>query len=108
MTLNAEIYMDFNELYNIIIGNPIYTLIAALLIILLIYSLIKKFVKILIIVLVLIAGYISVLYFQGDEQTVKDVDKMFEEVDKAIKPVKDVSKDAIEQAKEKLKNNSNK
>ena len=100
--------MDFNEMYNIIIGNPIYTAIAALLVILLIYSLIKKFVKILIIVLILIAGYISILYFQGDEQTVKDVDKMFEEVDKAIKPMKDVSKDAIDQAKEKFKNNSNK
>ena len=100
--------MDFNEMYNIIISNPIYTAIAALLAILLIYSLIKKFVKFLIIVLILIAGYISILYFQGDEQTVKDVDKMFEEVDKAMKPMKDVSKDAIDQAKEKLKNNSNK
>ena len=100
--------MDFNEMYNIIISNPIYTAIAALLAILLIYSLIKKFVKFLIIVLILIAGYISILYFQGDEQTVKDVDKMFEEVDKAIKPMKDVSKDAIDQAKEKFKNNSNK
>ena len=100
--------MDFNEMYNIIISNPIYTAIAALLAILLIYSLIKKFVKFLIIVLILIAGYISILYFQGDEQTVKDVDKMFEEVDKAMKPMKDVSKDAIDQAKEKFKNNSNK
>lgn len=98
--------MDFNELYNLIISNPIYLAVAALLIVLLIYSLIKKFVKILVVVLICIAGYVGVLYFQGDLQTVEDVDKVLEQVDKAMKPILEEGKEAIDQATEKFKNNS--
>jgi len=98
--------MDFSELYNLIIGNPIYLAVAALLIVLLVYSLIKKFVKILIIVLFCIAGYVTVLYFQGDKQTIEDVDKVLEQVDKAMKPILEEGKEVLDQATEKLKSNS--
>ena len=100
--------MDFNQIYDLIIGNPIYLAVAALLIVLLIYSLIKKFVKILVIVLICIAGYVAVLYFQGDSQTVEDIDKVLEQVDKAIKPILEEGKEALDEATEKLKNSSSK
>mgnify|MGYP006095930173 CR=1 FL=1 len=95
--------MDFNEIFNVVTGNPIYLAVATLLIILLVYSLIKKFVKILIIVLICIAGYIGVLYFQGDLQTVKDVDQILEEVDKAMKPIFEEGKEVYENATDNFK-----
>ena len=98
--------MDFNEIYNVVIGNPVYLAVAALLFVLLVYSLIKKFVKILIIVLICIAGYVAILYFQGDTQTVKDVDQILEEVDRAMKPIFEEGKEVIDNATDNFKNSS--
>ena len=72
--------MDFTEIYNIIVSNPIYIAVSALLIVLLIYSVIKKFVKILFVTLFCIIIYIGFLYYTGDEKVVKDLNRVRDQV----------------------------
>ena len=100
--------MDFNQIYDLIIGNPIYLAVAALLIVLLIYSIIKKFVKILLIVLIAIFSYVGYLYISGDIQTVEDVDKVLEQVKPLMNEGKEALDEVLNEASEKLKNSSSK
>ena len=100
--------MDFNQIYDLIIGNPIYLAVAALLIVLLIYSIIKKFVKILLIVLIAIFSYVGYLYISGDTQTVEDVDKVLEQVKPLMNEGKEALDEVLNEASEKLKNSSSK
>ena len=72
--------MDFTEIYNIIVSNPIYIAVSALLIVLLIYSVIKKFVKILFVTLFCILLYIGFLYYTGDEKVIQDLNKVRDQV----------------------------
>jgi len=72
--------MDFTEIYNIIISNPIYIAVASLLMVLLIYSIIKKFAKILFVTLFCIVLYVGYLYYTGDEKVVEDLNKVRNQV----------------------------
>ena len=72
--------MNYIDVYNTIINNPIYLSIAVVLGLLLVYSPLKKIVKLAILALVCITIYLGYLYFTGDESTVKDVDKVIESV----------------------------
>ena len=72
--------MENLELYNTVISNPIYLAIAVILALLLIYSAFKKFIKMIILALFFIMIYLGYLYFTGDVNTVKDVDKVLESV----------------------------
>ena len=72
--------MNYLDVYNTIINNPIYLSIAVVLCLLLIYSALKKFIKMIVVALVCIVIYVGYLYFIGDETTVQDVDKVIESV----------------------------
>ena len=100
--------MDFNEIQNLITGNPIYLAVVALIIVLIIYTIIKKFVKILILILVAVFSYVGYLYISGDTQTVEDVDKVLEQVKPLMNEGKEALDEVLNEASEKLKNSSSK
>ena len=93
--------MDFTEIYNIIVSNPIYIAVSALLIVLLIYSVIKKFVKILFVTLFCILLYIGFLYYTGDEKVVQDLNKVRDQVIDNSKEALEVLDKASEEFKSK-------
>ena len=93
--------MDFTEIYNIIISNPIYIAVSTLLIVLLIYSVIKKFVKILFVTLFCILLYIGFLYYTGDEKVVQDINKVRDQVIDNSKEALEVLDKASEEFKSK-------
>ena len=72
--------MDNFDVYNTIIGNPIYLSIAVVLSLLLVYSVLKKFIKLIFIALFCIIIYLGYLYYTGDENTVEDIDNVIESV----------------------------
>ena len=93
--------MDFTEIYNIIVSNPIYIAVSALLIVLLIYSVIKKFVKILFVTLFCILLYIGFLYYTGDEKVIQDLNKVRDQVIDNSKEALEVLDKASEEFKSK-------
>ena len=93
--------MDFTEIYNIIVSNPIYIAVSALLIVLLIYSVIKKFVKILFVTLFCVLIYIGFLYYTGDEKVVQDLNKVRDQVIDNSKEALEVLDKASEEFKSK-------
>tara|TARA_Y100001970_G_scaffold293785_1_gene443181 strand:- start:4633 stop:4917 length:285 start_codon:yes stop_codon:yes gene_type:complete len=93
--------MDFTEIYNIIVSNPIYIAVSTLLIVLLIYSVIKKFVKILFVTLFCILLYIGFLYYTGDEKVVQDLNKVRDQVIDNSKEALEVLDKASEEFKSK-------
>ncbi len=93
--------MDFTEIYSIVISNPIYIAVSALLIVLLIYSVIKKFVKILFVTLFCIVVYIGFLYYTGDEKVVQDINKVRDQVIDNSKEALEVLDKASEEFKSK-------
>ena len=70
---------DF-DLYNTIVNNEIYLAITVLLSIIVVYSAVKKFIKWLILTLLFFIFYLGYLYYTGDQDTINDVDKIFESV----------------------------
>ena len=93
--------MDFTEIYSIVVSNPIYIAVSALLIVLLIYSVIKKFVKILFVTLFCIVVYIGFLYYTGDEKVVQDINKVRDQVIDNSKEALEVLDKASEEFKSK-------
>ena len=83
---------DF-ELYNTVINNPIYLSITVLLAVLVVYSALKKFIKWLIFALICFVGYLGFLYISGDQQTIDDMDQMY---DVGKEKVQEIVKDQIQ------------
>ena len=83
---------DF-ELYNTIVNNPIYLSITVLLAVLVIYTALKKFIKWLIFALICFVGYLGFLYISGDQQTIDDMDQMY---DVGKEKVQEIVKDQIQ------------
>lgn len=91
--------MNDLDLYNIIVNNEIYLSITVLLSIIVIYSAIKKFIKWLIVALLLFIVYLGYLYYTGDQETIDDVDKIFESVKSDGESfIKDKIKDKIDES----------
>ena len=59
--------MQYNEILNIIVSEPIYLAIAILLFLSFIYSVLKKFFTLLIIILLSLVGYILFLIYIGED-----------------------------------------
>ena len=81
--------MNFQNLYNIIINEPIYLIIVSILVLILVYSILKKLFKMLIIILILLMCYIGYLMYTGqslpNQEKINSVkDKVIEEVEKGI------------------------
>ena len=81
--------MNFQNLYNIIINEPIYLIIVSILVLILVYSILKKLFKMLIIILILLMCYIGYLMYTGqslpNQEKINSVkDKVIDEVEKGI------------------------
>ena len=85
--------MNNFDVYNTIVGNPIYLSIAVVLSLLLVYSVLKKFIKLIFIALFCIIIYLGYLYYTGDENTVEDIDKVIESVKDSKGYIEDQIKD---------------
>ena len=57
--------MDLQNLYNIIINEPIYLTIVSILILILVYSILKKLFKMLMFILIILMFYIGYLMYTG-------------------------------------------
>ena len=89
--------MNFQNLYNIIINEPIYLTIVTILVLILVYSILKKLFKMLIIILILLTCYIGYLMYTGqslpNQKEINSVkDKVLEEVEKGINILDEISK----------------
>ena len=90
---------DF-DLYNTIVNNEIYLAITVLLSIIVVYSAVKKFIKWLILTLLFFISYLGYLYYTGDQDTINDVDRIFESVKSDGEAfIKDKIKDKIDESK---------
>ena len=81
--------MNLQNLYNIIINEPIYLAVISILVLILLYSILKKLFKMLIIILILLICYIGYLMYTGQslpnqEKRNSVKDKVIEEVEKGI------------------------
>ena len=81
--------MNFQNLYNIIINEPIYLIIVSILVLILVYSILKKLFKMLIIILILLMCYIGYLMYTGqslpNQEKINSVkNKVIDEVEKGI------------------------
>ena len=99
--------------FDIVLSNPIYLAILAIIFILLIYSIIKRIIKLVIGVGVILIVYVFYLHYTGQEvpKTVEDLrksvsgnaDKAKEVASKSIDQVKESTKKIVEEkAKEKI------
>ena len=88
--------MNFQNLYNIIINEPIYLIIVSILVLILVYSILKKLFKMLIIILILLMCYIGYLMYTGQslpnqEEIISVKDKVIDEVEKGINILEQMS-----------------
>ena len=89
--------MDLQNLYNIIINEPLYLTIFSILILILVYSILKKLFKMLVFILIILMFYIGYLMYTGQSlPNQKDInsvkDKVLEEVEKGINILDKISK----------------
>ena len=89
--------MNLQNLYNIIINEPIYLTIVSILILILVYSILKKLFKTLVVILVILMFYIGCLMYTGQplpnqEDINSAKDKVIEKVEKGINILDEISK----------------
>ena len=88
--------MDFNQIYNTVIEEPIYLSIAVIFLLITIYSILKKFFKLLVATLAVLIIYISFLIYTGE-----DLPGNSEEI---INPLIDNAEEIFENITNQLKN----
>ena len=98
--------MDFIvEIYNTIIGNTLYTILAIAFLILLGFGLIKKLFKLTLVVIACVIVYIGFIYFtEGPEKAASTVDEMGQTLEDLGESVEE----AIDGAKEQLNSKKDK
>ena len=89
--------MDLQNLYNIIINEPLYLTIFSILVLILVYSILKKLFKMLVFILIILMFYIGYLMYTGqslpNQKEINSVkDKVLEEVEKGINILDEISK----------------
>ncbi len=89
--------MDLQNLYNIIINEPLYLTIFSILVLILVYSILKKLFKMLVFILIILMFYIGYLIYTGqslpNQKEINSVkDKVLEEVEKGINILDEISK----------------
>jgi len=91
--------MNFENVLNTIINEPIYLSITLLFLLIIIYSVLKKFFKILLITLIILLLYISYLIYTGSD--------LPGDTENVITPIIDNAGDIIEQIGEEIKKITN-
>ena len=83
--------MDFNQIYNTIINEPIYLTIVIIFILISIYSILKKFFKLLIVILTLLISYVAFLVYSGQDLPGDSEEVINPLIDKAGQIINDIS-----------------
>ena len=89
--------MDLQNLYNIIINEPLYLTIFSILVLILVYSILKKLFKMLVFILIILMFYIGYLMYTGqslpNQKEINSVkDKVLEGVEKGVNILDEISK----------------
>lgn len=89
--------MDFNNIYQIIINEPIYLIIAIIITLIMAYSILKKLFKMLIIILIILILYIGYLMYTGQnlpsEENINSIkEKVVKGVEQGINKLDQMSK----------------
>ena len=90
--------MDFQNIYQIIINEPIYLIITTLLLLIIAYSILKKLFKMLVMLLIILILYIGYLMYTGqklpsDENINSIKEKMVKGVEQGINKLDQLSKE---------------
>ena len=83
--------MNYEDLYNIIISEPIYLTLVIIFILIIIYSILKKFFKLLIIIFLSLLIYISFLIYTDGDLPGESEEIILPIIDEAGKVIKDIS-----------------
>ena len=89
--------MDLQNLYNIIINEPLYLTIFSILVLILVYSILKKLFKMLVFILIILMFYIGYLMYTGqslpNQKEINSVkDKVLERIEKGVNILDEISK----------------
>tara|TARA_Y100001970_G_scaffold35562_1_gene43969 strand:+ start:3830 stop:4108 length:279 start_codon:yes stop_codon:yes gene_type:complete len=89
--------MDIQQLYELIINEPIYLTITALLVLIAAYSILKKLFKLLLIILILLMAYVGyIMYTGGNLPTNEEINSLknkgAEVIEKGIDKLDAISK----------------
>ena len=82
--------MDFNEIIDIILSEPIYLSIVVLFLLAFIYSVLKKFFKLLIIILLGLISYISFLIYTNQDLPGDSDELIYPLIDSAKEKANDI------------------
>tara|TARA_B100000959_G_C14883859_1_gene583737 strand:- start:589 stop:867 length:279 start_codon:yes stop_codon:yes gene_type:complete len=83
--------MEFENIYQTIISEPIYLSIAVIFILITVYSILKKFFKLLIVVLSILLIYIGFLIYTGEDLPGESEDFIHPMIDQAEELIKNAS-----------------
>jgi Ca2+/Na+ antiporter len=83
--------MEFENIYQTIISEPIYLSIAVIFILITVYSILKKFFKLLIVVLSILLIYIVFLIYTGEDLPGESEDFIHPMIDQAEELIKNAS-----------------
>ena len=83
--------MNYEDLYNVIISEPIYLTLVIIFILIIIYSILKKFFKLLIIIFLSLLIYISFLIYTDGDLPGESEEIILPIIDEAGKVIKDIS-----------------
>jgi len=83
--------VNYEDLYNIIISEPIYLTLVIIFILIIIYSILKKFFKLLIIIFLSLLIYISFLIYTDGDLPGESEEIILPIIDEAGKVIKDIS-----------------
>ncbi len=83
--------MNYENLYNTIITEPLYLTLVIIFVLIIIYSILKKFFKLLLFVFFLLVIYISFQIYTGGNLPGESEDIIIPIIDEAVKVIEDVS-----------------
>ena len=83
--------MNYEDLYSIIISEPIYLTLVIIFILIIIYSILKKFFKLLIIIFLSLVIYITFLIYTDGDLPGESEEIILPIIDEAGKVIKDIS-----------------
>ena len=93
--------MDYQDLYNTIISEPIYLSLVIIFLLIIIYSILKKFFKLLILGFFAIIIYISFLIYTDGDLPGDSEELIIPMIDEAGKAINDLSNQLQEMSKDK-------
>ncbi len=82
--------VNFNDIYNAIISEPLYLSISILLLLSIFYSILKKFFKLLIICLIVLVSYLGYLIYTNQDLPGNSDELIYPLIDSTVKKATDI------------------